>query len=51
LPDTIQEQVEEVPDHGLDGIIVYIDQSGKPPESYVDGWKNRENKIPAGPHA
>ena len=49
LPDTIQEQVDEAIGHGFDGIIVYVDQSGKAPEYYTGGWKDRENKIPADP--
>ena len=51
LPDTIQKQVDEAVDHGLDGIIVYIDQAGKPPELYAAGWFDRKNKIPANPEA
>ena len=49
LPDTVQEQVEEAIGHGFDGMIVYVDQTGKPPEYYTGGWKDRENKIPADP--
>jgi CubicO group peptidase (beta-lactamase class C family) len=51
LPDTIQEQVEEAIGHGFDGMIVYVDEAGKPPAFYTGGWKDRENKIPADPHA
>jgi CubicO group peptidase (beta-lactamase class C family) len=51
LPDTIQEQVDDAIDHGLDGMIVYIDQAGKQPAFYSAGWKNRENQVPADPHA
>lgn len=51
LPDTIQEQVDEAIDHGFDGIVVYIDEGGKPPAFYAGGWHNRENKILANPHA
>ncbi len=49
LPDTIQEQVDEAIGHGFDGMIVYVDQAGKPPAYYTGGWKNREKKIPADP--
>jgi D-alanyl-D-alanine carboxypeptidase len=49
LPDTIQEQVDEAIGHGFDGMIVYVDQAGKPPEFYTGGWKDREKKIPADP--
>jgi len=51
LPDTIQEQADEAIDLGFDGIIVYIDKAGEAPAFYASGWKNRENKIPADPHA
>ena len=47
LPDTIQEQVDQAIGHGFDGMIVYVDQAGKPPEFYTAGWKDRENKLPA----
>ncbi len=51
LPDTIQEQLDDALDYNLDGIILYVDQSGKPPAFYAAGWKDRENKVPADPHA
>ncbi|MBL4663221.1 MAG: beta-lactamase family protein [Flavobacteriaceae bacterium] len=51
LPDTVQEQVNEAIGHGFDGIIVYVDQAGKPPEFYTAGWHDRKNKIPANPQA
>jgi D-alanyl-D-alanine carboxypeptidase len=50
LPDTVQEQVNEAIGHGLDGMIVYVDQGGKEPAFYTAGWKNREKKIPTDPH-
>jgi len=49
LPDTVQEQVNEAIGHGFDGMIVYVDEAGKPPAFYTGGWKDRENKIPADP--
>ncbi|MDY0104468.1 MAG: serine hydrolase domain-containing protein [Lentimicrobium sp.] len=51
LPDTVQEQLEEGIGHGFDGMIVYVDQAGKPPEFYAAGWHDRKNKIPAYPQA
>jgi len=51
LPNTVQEQLEEGIDHGFDGMIVYVDQAGKPPEFYAAGWHNRKEKIPAYPQA
>lgn len=49
LPETVQEQVDEAIGHGFDGMIVYVDEAGKPPAFYSGGWKDRENKIPADP--
>lgn len=49
LPQTVQEQVDEAISHGFDGMIVYVDQAGKPPAFYTAGWKNRNSKIPAEP--
>jgi len=49
LPDTVQEQVDEAIGYGFDGMIVYVDQAGKPPAYYTGGWKDREKKIPADP--
>ncbi len=51
LPDTVQEQVDDAIDQGLDGIIVYLDQSGKPAEFYTAGWKNKLTQEPADPQA
>lgn len=51
LPDTIQEQLNEAIGHGFDGMIVCVDQAGKPPEYYAAGWHDRKNKIPADPKA
>ncbi len=51
LPDTVQEQVDEAIGYGFDGMIVYVDQAGKPPAFYTAGWHDRKNKIPARPQA
>ncbi|MGQ1945904.1 serine hydrolase domain-containing protein [Geofilum sp. OHC36d9] len=51
LPDTVQEQLNEAIDHGFDGMIVYVDQAGQPPQFYAAGWHNRKKKIPAYPQA
>ncbi len=51
LPDTVQEQVDEAIGYGFDGMIVYVDEAGKPPAFYTGGWKDRKNKLPADPHA
>ena len=51
LPDTVQEQVNDAMDYGFDGMIVYVDEAGKPPAFYTAGWHDRKNKIPARPNA
>lgn len=51
LPDTVQEQVDDAIGHGLDGIIVYVDQAGQSSAFYAAGWKNRAAQVPADPHA
>lgn len=51
LPDTVEEQVNKVIGYGFDGIIVYVDESGKPPVLYAAGWHDRKNKLPANPNA
>ncbi len=51
LPDTIEAQLEQTLDYGFEGVIVYVDQVGKPPEFYAAGWHDRDKKIPAYPEA
>jgi CubicO group peptidase (beta-lactamase class C family) len=46
LPDTVQEQVDDAIDQGLDGIIVYVDQAGKDPAFYTAGVKNKLTQEP-----
>lgn len=50
LPDTVQEQADEAITHGFDGMIVYIDQTGKSPQYVASGWHNKATKTPANPH-
>ncbi|MUP44263.1 class A beta-lactamase-related serine hydrolase [Gramella sp. BOM4] len=51
VPDSVQEQVNRASGYGFDGIIVYADIAGKPPQFYSAGYKNTENKIPVDPNA
>ncbi|MBN1119290.1 MAG: beta-lactamase family protein [Bacteroidales bacterium] len=51
LPNSVQEQVDNVISYGFDGIIVYVDKTGKPPASYAAGWHDRNKKLPANPKA
>jgi CubicO group peptidase (beta-lactamase class C family) len=47
LPDTVQEQLNEDIKYGFDGMIVYVDEAGKPPAFYTADWHDRKKKIPA----
>ncbi|SDW39626.1 Beta-lactamase [Lutibacter oricola] len=51
LPNTVQEQVDEAIDYGFDGMIVYVDEAGKPPAFYTGGWKDRNQKTPTDPNS
>jgi D-alanyl-D-alanine carboxypeptidase len=51
LPDSVQGQVNEAVDYEFEGMIVYVDQAGRPPVFYAGGWNNRNNKTPANPQS
>jgi len=51
LPSTVQEQVDDAVNQGLDGIIVYVQKQGQGVQFYTSGWHNRALKIPATPNA
>lgn len=51
LPDSVQAQVDNAIGQPLDGIMVYVDQAGRPPAFYAAGWKNKAERVPADPHA
>lgn len=51
LPDTLKAEIDDAPRDGLDGVIAYVDQAGRPPELYAAGWMNRAAKIPADAHS
>ncbi|WP_400078731.1 serine hydrolase domain-containing protein [Winogradskyella sp. R77965] len=51
LPDTVQGQMDQTLSYGFDGVIVYVDEAGKPPAFYTAGYHNREEKIPTKPDA
>lgn len=51
LPDTVQGELNQAVDRGLDGIIVYVDQAGEAPALYAAGWNNRAEQAPADPEA
>ncbi|MEZ4793999.1 MAG: hypothetical protein R2773_00710 [Flavobacteriaceae bacterium] len=44
------EQLDEAIGHGFDGMIVYLDQAGKPPQYFASGWRSGI-QDPANPHA
>lgn len=50
-PSTISQELANAVDERFDGIIVYVDQQGKAPEFYADGFHNRTEQTPAYPQA
>lgn len=50
-PETIEQELANAVDERLDGIIVYVDRNGEPPEFYAKGYHNRDTKTPADPQA
>ncbi|MCB9793652.1 MAG: beta-lactamase family protein [Alphaproteobacteria bacterium] len=50
LPDSVEAEVEDAINRGFDGIVVYVDQPGGS-RFYSAGWKDREARVPADPHA
>ncbi len=50
LPDTVQEQVDDAVNQGLDGIIVYVDQAGEGSVFYTAGVKNKLTQEPIDPN-
>lgn len=48
LPDTVQEEIDRMGKHGLDGTIVYVDKASQV-SNYAAGWKNRQAMIEAKP--
>ena len=51
LPSTVQEQVDDAVNQGLDGILVYAQKEGQQAQFYASGWHNRAKEIPATPKA
>lgn len=49
FPKKIEEVLEKSVERGFDGIVVSVNQGGAT-SLYAEGWKNRENQIPATPH-
>ena len=50
-PETIEQELANAVDERLDGIVVYVDRNGEPPEFYAKGYHNRDTKTPADPQA
>ncbi len=50
LPDTIDGQLKDAVDRGMDGVIICVNRPGDI-QLYAAGWKNREEQIPADPNA
>ena len=44
LPDTVQAQLNDAIDQGMDGVIICVNRPDDI-QLYSAGWKNRENQI------
>ena len=51
LPDTVQEQVDDAIEQGLDGVILYVEQAGEEPVFYTAGVQNKLTQAPIDPNA
>lgn len=51
LSETVEQEIEQAVGRGLDGVIVYVNQQGRPPEYYSAGWKDKLSLEPADPQA
>lgn len=49
IPGSIEEEMQKAVEGKFDGMIVYVNQSGKS-SFYSAGFNNREKQIPADPH-
>jgi D-alanyl-D-alanine carboxypeptidase len=47
LPETIEDQLDEAIEKGLDGMILYVNQGGQNPSFYSAGLKNKISGEPA----
>jgi len=47
IPNSIEGELQQATEHGLDGVIVYIDTGKKVTQLYASGWHNKEQKQPA----
>lgn len=47
LPESIEQEIAQASDTGIDGIIVYTNNASNETKLYADGWHNRQTGIPA----
>jgi CubicO group peptidase (beta-lactamase class C family) len=47
IPDTVPEQMEQMLDYNIEGVIVHIEKQGEEPRNYAVGLKNRQTKEKA----
>ena len=46
LPNTVQQELDEFIQQGVDGVIIYVDKKGAEPRYYVSGVDNRVTQAP-----
>ncbi len=47
LPNSLQAQVTEASENGIDGVLVYVQKGDAPGTTYTSGWHNKAQNIPA----
>lgn len=51
VSDTLQQEVDLLVEHGVDGVIIYVDRKGEEPATYASGVDNRVSQTPIRPNA
>lgn len=51
LPETVQQELNQFINEGVDGVIVYVDRKGTPPVYFTSGVDSRATQAPVRPDA
>lgn len=47
IPSTVEHEIAQATENGLDGMIVYVDGGDRVAQLYASGWHNKEQHLPA----
>lgn len=51
LPETVQDELDNFIEEGVDGVIIFVDKKGEEPAFYMSGLDNRTEQTPVRPDA